>query len=159
MGNASKHLANPKAPDDPNRFVAVSYLTDAQQYLAAARVLSASQTANVSSPQYFLIAQSIELFLKAFIIAAGGTQADLRKQNVRHSLVNLAKNAIARGYQSKAEKTMAVIELLDPHHAEHSFRYRKVGFKTYPTIREGLDALARMDREISPVVSASLKKI
>ena len=116
-----------------------------------------SQAPNVSSPQYFLIAQSIELFLKAFIIAAGGTQADLRKHNTRHSLVKLAELAIERGYESKSEKTMAVIEILDPHHAEHSFRYRKVGFKTYPTIREGLDTLARLDREISPVVAASLK--
>jgi HEPN domain-containing protein len=159
MGNASKHLAKPKAPDDPNRFVAVSYLTDAKEYLAAARVLSASQTANVTSPQYFLIAQSIELFLKAFIIASGGTQAGLRKRDMRHSLINLAENATDRGYESTSEKTMAVIRLLDPHHAEHSFRYRKVGFKTYPTIREGLDTLSRMDREISPVVAASVKAL
>jgi hypothetical protein len=153
---AKTSMPTPKPPD---RFVAVSYMTDAKQYLAAAKALNASQTPNVTSPQYFLISQSIELFLKAFIIAAGGTQAELRKFDTRHSLAKLAKKAVERGYESKSEKTMGVIEMLDPHHAEHSFRYRKVGFKTYPTIREGLDALARMDREISPVVSASLKKM
>lgn len=150
---------NGTASDAPNRFLAVSFLTDAKQYRQAARILSDSQFDQISSPQYFTISQSIELFLKAYIIAAGGTPAELRKHDIRYSLSKLAERAKQRGYDSRSAKTLAVIELLDPHHAEHSFRYRKVGFKQYPTIRDGLDTLDRMDREISPIVARSIPKL
>jgi hypothetical protein len=141
----------------PSKFIAVSYLTDAKQYLQAARILHESRFERISSPLYFLISQSLELFLKAYIIARGGTHAEVTKSNkIRHSLLGLASKAKELGYSSRSAKTQAVIELLDPHHSDHSFRYRKTGFKTYPTIREGLDALARMDSEISPVVAASI---
>jgi hypothetical protein len=144
---------------ESNRFLAVNLLTDAQQYRQAAYILSASRLDKITSPQYFLIAQSIELYLKAFIIAAGGKQAELKKSDVRHSLAKLFELATATGYKPKSAKTAAVIDLLAPHHSDHSFRYRKVGFKTYPTIREGLDALERMDKEIAPLVSRSISKL
>lgn len=143
-------------PEETDKFLAVSYLTDATQYRRAAEVLHAAQFAELSSPQYFLIAQSIELFLKAFIIANGGTQRELTKRDIRHSLSRLFERAVVLGYVSRSAKSRAVVDLLDPHHAEHSFRYRKTGYKTYPTIREALDTLSRMEREISPVVSRTI---
>jgi len=142
--------------EEPNKFLAVSFMTDAKQYRQAAHILSKSQFERISSPQYFLISQSIELYLKAFIIASGGKQSDLRKHDVRHSLEKLFEIATANGYNSRSTKTAEVIDLLGPHHSDHSFRYRKVGFKTYPTIREGLDTLDRMEKEITPTVAKSI---
>lgn len=150
-------MATPDSP--PDKFLAVSHLTDAQQYRQAARILADSQFQQITSPQYFLISQSIELYLKAFNIAAGVKQSELKKVDTRHSLAKLFKMATEHGYAPKSLKTGAVIELLDPHHADHSFRYRKVGFKSYPTLKEGLDTLDRMDREIGPVVARSIKKL
>jgi HEPN domain-containing protein len=144
--------------EQASRYTAISYLTDAKEYLQAATILHKSQIERITGPQYFLMSQSIELFLKAFIIGSGGTLAELKKFEIRHSLKALFERASELGYRSKSEKTKAVIELLHPHHADHSFRYRKTGFKTYPAIREGLDTLARMDSEISPVVSASVRR-
>jgi hypothetical protein len=54
-----------RAPEEPNKFLAVSFLTDAQQYRQASRILSDSQFDRITSPQYFLMSQSIELYLKA----------------------------------------------------------------------------------------------
>lgn len=147
------------ADPEPNKFLAVSFMTDAKQYRQAAVIISESRYEGVTSPHYFLIAQSIELYLKAYIIAAGGTRSQLMKADTRHSLEKLLLLASERGYSPRSKKTSAVVEMLAPHHRDHSFRYRKVGFKTYPTIREGLDTLERMDREISPIVTRSTPKL
>jgi HEPN domain-containing protein len=148
--------SSPEVSEGPSKFLAVNYLTDAQEYRTAAHVLAESQFERITSPQYFLIAQSIELYLKAYFIAAGGDPSELKKFDTRHSLTKLLEKASGRGYTPRSEKTNIVIEMLEPHHADHSFRYRKVGFKTYPTIREGLDTLKRMDREIAPIVARSI---
>jgi hypothetical protein len=105
------------------------------------------------------MSQSIELYLKAFIIAAGGKQSELKKPDTRHSLLKLFEMATAKGYAPRSAKTAAVIELLAPHHSDHSFRYRKVGFKTYPTLRESLETSDRMDREIASTVARSIPKL
>lgn len=147
------------ATEGPDKFLAVSFLTDAKQYRQAARILSESRHEGITSPHYFLIAQCIELYLKAFIIASGGKRSQLKSPDTRHSLAKLFEIASANGYKPVDEKTAVVIDMLHPHHKDHSFRYRKVGFKTYPTIREGLDTLARMDREIAPVVARSIPKL
>jgi hypothetical protein len=141
-----------------SRYTAVSYMTDAKEYQQAATILHKSQVDRITGPQYFLISQSIELFLKSFIIASGGTLDELKKFEIRHSLNALFEKAGELGYRSKNEKTKAVIEMLHPYHLDHSFRYRKTGYKTYPTIREALDTLARMDSEISPAVAASTRR-
>jgi hypothetical protein len=148
-----------RAPEEPNKFLAVSFLTDAQQYRQASRILSDSRFDRITSPQYFLIAQSIELYLKSFIIAAGSKQSELKKPDTRHSLLKLFELATAKGYAPRSAKTAAVINLLAPHHSDHSFRYRKVGFKTYPTLREGLETLDRMDREIASTVARSIPNL
>ncbi|WP_159012447.1 hypothetical protein [Bradyrhizobium sp. S69] len=78
-----------RAPEETNKFLAISFLTDAQQYRQASRILHDSRFDRITSPQYFLISQSIELYLKAFIIAAGGKQSELKKRDTRHSLLKL----------------------------------------------------------------------
>ncbi|MHC2587909.1 hypothetical protein [Bradyrhizobium ottawaense] len=88
-------MATPDSP--PNKFLAVSHLTDAQQYRQAARILADSQFQQITSPQYFLISQSIELYLKAFNIAAGVKQSELKKLDTRHSLAKLFKMANEHG--------------------------------------------------------------
>ncbi|UPJ69877.1 hypothetical protein [Bradyrhizobium sp. 187] len=145
--------------DAPNKFLSVSYLTDAKEYLQAAIILHDSQYDHITSPQYFLISQGIELFLKAFIIASGGAQADLKKSKIRHSLVDLTEMASKLGHFAGDERTIAVIELLHPHHLDHSFRYRKTGFKKYSAVSDGLATLRRMDREISPIVRQSIARL
>jgi hypothetical protein len=87
----------------PSKFIAVSYLTDAKQYLQAAPILHESRFERISSPLYFLISQSLELFLKAYIIARGGTHAEVTKSTkIRDSLLGLASRAKEPITSSKA---------------------------------------------------------
>jgi hypothetical protein len=93
--------------------------------------------------------------LKAYILAAGGTEKELRPQKIRHHLDELRNRAVALGY-FPSEKTNAVIDMLAPYHANHSFRYRDPGYKTYPTTAEVIQSLETMLVHIEPVARKCL---
>jgi hypothetical protein len=115
---------------DRKEYVAIGHITDVRAYLRAARLIDSAADGDISlsSPIYFLLSHAIELVLKAYILAAGGTEAELRPQKVRHQLDELRNRAGALGY-SPSEKLSAVIDMLAPYHANHSFRYRDPGYK------------------------------
>ncbi|MBR0823753.1 hypothetical protein [Bradyrhizobium liaoningense] len=135
----------------PTELVGMGYLTDAKEYLKAANVLSQSDS-DLFSPVYFLLCHGIELSLKAFILASGGNERELKKQDTRHHLDVLRDRARGLGYQPVNEKTDEVINMLAPYHQNHSFRYRDPGYKTFPVVTETIEVLASMLDEISPVV-------
>jgi hypothetical protein len=136
---------------DGKEYVAIGHITDANAYLRAARLIESADPDLPSSPIYFLLCHGMEIVLKAYILAAGGTEKELRPQNIRHHLDELRNRAFALGY-SPSEKTNAVIDMLAPYHASHSFRYRDPGFKTYPTTDEVIQSLEAMLIHIEPVV-------
>jgi hypothetical protein len=141
---------------DRKEYVAIGFITDARSYLHAARVIDGSdERHSLFSPIYFLLCHGIELVLKAYILASGGTGAELRPQKIRHSLDQLRNRAVALGL-SPSEKTNQVIDLFTPHHANHSFRYRDPGYKSYPVTLEVIDSLETMLAQIHPVVTRSL---
>jgi hypothetical protein len=142
---------------DAKEYVAIGHITDAKAYLRAARLIdrAAHGDYSLSSPIYFLLCHATEIVLKAYILAAGGTEAELRPQKIRHQLDELRNRAIALGY-SPLEKTSAVIDMLAPHHANHSFRYREPGYKTYPSTGEIIQSLETMLVQIEPIVTKSL---
>ena len=129
----------------------MGYLTDAKAYLKAGNALSQSDV-DIFSPVYFLLCHGIELSLKAFILASGGSERELMKQDTRHHLNALRDRARALGYQPANEKTDEVIDMLNPYHSNHSFRYRDPGYKRFPNIADTIEVLASMLDEISPVV-------
>jgi len=129
----------------------MGYLTDAKAYLKTGNALSQCDV-DLFSPVYFLLCHGIELSLKAFILASGGSERELKKQDIRHHLDALRNRAHLLGYQPAHEKTDAVIDRLPPHHSNHSFRYRDPGYKSFPLIADTIEVLASMLDEISPVV-------
>jgi hypothetical protein len=138
-------------------YVAIGYIVDARSYLDAARLIESVEEHQpaLSSPIYFLLCHAIELVLKAYILASGGTEAKLRQQKIRHNLDGLRNLAVSLGY-SPSKKIDAVIDLLAPHHANHSFRYRNPGYKSYPLIDEAIKSLETMLAQIHPVVARNL---
>lgn len=102
--------------------VAHSYLGDAENYLAAAKQLN-PDVGQFSSPKYFLLCHAIELALKAYILASGGTERELKKREIRHALENLWIRATELGLRSTNDKLSKIIEQVGPAHEDHSFRY------------------------------------
>jgi hypothetical protein len=135
----------------PTELVGMGYLTDAKAYLKAGNALSQSDI-ELYSPVYFLLCHAIELSLKAFILASGGSERELKQQDTRHHLNVLRDRARALGYQSANEKTDEVIEMLVPYHSNHSFRYRDPGYASFPIIADTIEVLTSMLDEISPLV-------
>ena len=137
--------------DRRTELVGMGYLTDAKAYLKAGNALSQSDV-DMYSPVYFLLCHGIELSLKAFILASGGSERELKQQDTRHHLNVLRDRARALGYQPANEKTDEVIEMLAPYHSSHSFRYRDPGYASLPVIADTIEVLTSMLDEISPVV-------
>ena len=129
----------------PTELVGMGYLTDAKAYLKAGNALSQSDI-EMYSPVYFLLCHAIELSLKAFILASGGSERELKQQDTRHHLNVLRDRACALGYQSANEKTDEVIEMLAPYHSNHSFRYKDPGYASLPIIADTIDVNAGRDQ-------------
>jgi hypothetical protein len=136
----------------PPEFVGLAYIRDARAYLKAATLLPDSDVA-MFSPVYFLLCHGIELAQKAFILASGGSEKELRDWEIRHHIDKLRERAGALGYKPCNEKIDAIIDWLAPFHADHSFRYRDPkGFTQYPSVADTIEALTSMLDQIEPVV-------
>jgi len=83
------------------------------------------------SPKYFLLCHAIELALKAYILAKGGTEREIKK--IRHNLIAAWSRALIAawsravelGLQSKNAELHRVVKQVAPAHADYSFRYGK----------------------------------
>jgi hypothetical protein len=140
----------------------MAHLTDAKAYLAAAILLAPHEGANLAiySPILFLLSHAIELALKAFILAAGGTRRQLRLQQVRHNLLRLSKKASELGCDLVRDdvEIAEIIGILHPFHAEHRFRYRQSGYAKYPAASEVISAVKKLVAAIEPTVWKSVFK-
>jgi hypothetical protein len=80
------------------RFVAITHLADAAEYRFAARILYESQHKRIASPQYLVISQAIELYLKAFIVIHSGSPDVVQGPGIRHNLQGLLAMAEKLGF-------------------------------------------------------------
>jgi hypothetical protein len=97
--------------EGPLRFIAITSLSDAMEFAAAAKILGDNRHARVDSPFYFLISQAIELYLKAYIVSHGGTRKDVTDKD-RHSLSGLLSKAKTLGLNSCSPQVLKLIEAL-----------------------------------------------
>ena len=96
-------------------YVAIGYVTDAKRYLRAATILTEHEDGIILfSPTYFLLCHTMELLLKAFMLARGKEEQDLRAFDVRHSLGKLRDIAVQLGL-SVNDHTSGVIDMLAPY--------------------------------------------
>jgi hypothetical protein len=99
--------------------LAHNYLSDAEAYLAAAR--RSDEDAGEFSPKYFLFCHAIELALKAYILAKGGTERETKK--IRHDLIAAWSRAVDLGFQPTNADLHRIVQRVAPPHADYSFRY------------------------------------
>lgn len=110
--------------------------------IAASRVIGNEKPIEspLQMPAYHLLAQSIELALKAYLRTTGMSARDLQAHSIRHNLTRLRDEAIARGLNeivSLDDFDCHVIGTLSGAHQAHEFRYIKLGYKSLPFFGEG----------------------
>ena len=76
-------------------------------------------------PFYFLVSQSIELFLKSALLKRGFTDNDLRKRDYRHNLKKLLDELQKKNIHV-TPATVQIIHKLSTHHNSHILRYNFV---------------------------------
>ena len=106
----------------------------AGEFLAAAQSL---HSVNVSSsmPLYFLICQSIELSLKAYIRGCGAAREQLIK--IGHDLEKALNTAQSEKLSQLFTVTLdqeQALRMINPYYAEKDLQYTEVGFKRYPDV-------------------------
>lgn len=102
-------------------------------------------------PYYFLLGQSIELSLKAFLMGRGVPLKELRSGNIGHDLKALLDEARRRklGLEVKLESAhCAVIHLLGIEYLDRRFQYIRTGMMSLPD--------TRLAQETADLLSAGL---
>jgi len=104
-------------------------------------------------PYLSLLGQSIELSLKAFLLAKGITLDDL-KNKYRHNLNALAKEALRLGIASHVKVTKAhwaVIMLMSDEYKSKRYHYIRTGMIMVPDLRLGHEVAERLCEGIEPI--------
>ena len=108
----------------------------AEEYrLAANMVMKGKNQNEYSNPAFMLIGQSIELSLKAFLLARGVPMERLRSKLYGHDLGRLLDEAIRRRIDRLVELHefhRNAIHLIAPIYKNHEFRYIVTGTRTLP---------------------------
>jgi hypothetical protein len=138
------------------RFVAITHLSDAAEYVFAARIFYESQHQRVASPQYLVISQAIELYLKAFIVIHCGSVDVVQGPRIRHNLQGLLAMAEKLGFARCSQEARDLIAALQPLHKTHYFRYRNMNRAQWPSVRMAVATLDGFAKEISPLISKAI---
>jgi hypothetical protein len=105
----------------------------AHSFWGAARALNTleweDRETHSDSPSEFLYWHSIELFLKAFLLADGVSIKKLRGRDFGHNITNLAEEAVNRGL-ALSDRDKEVLSYMPDTGAMIDLRYLKVGIRT-----------------------------
>lgn len=108
----------------------------AEEYRAAALVVRQAKAGEIPpSPAYMLIGQSIELSLKAFLLARGVPLEKLAAKPFGHDLEALLREARRRRIDRLVPLHQfhdEAIQLVSPVYRRHEFRYIVTGVRTLP---------------------------
>ena len=95
----------------------------------------AQGVSHARKPVEFLYWHAIELFLKAFLLASGISETDLRKSSYGHDLPALARAATNRGLLLK-DRDSAVLSLMPTKADMIELRYMTPGLRIVPEHEE-----------------------
>jgi hypothetical protein len=107
-----------------------------KEYLAAARVVSESRK-GVSRVSYYLYGHSLELSLKAVVVAAKTSERTLR--SIGHNLYNAVSAAENTSEAMRTRFTgthRAVLDLFAPYYDSKVYEYHAPGQASWPTIAD-----------------------
>jgi hypothetical protein len=125
-----------ESPDDLWPF---TLLNAAASFAAHADLAVARMgTPQASGPHYltvlFLLAQSIELALKAFLRAKGSSESDLER--IKHNLPKALNEAVAAGFPARDPADVQLLDLLDTTYAKQkALQYHRASEMTLPVLR------------------------
>jgi hypothetical protein len=88
-------------------------------------------------PVYYLYCHTMELTLKAFLLARGLSVDEIRSRRLGHNLQGLWKECNAQGLKVQSAKAAALgqtIKLLNPFALRFDFRYLRVGMISLPPL-------------------------
>ena len=107
-----------------------------RDYLHAGSLVAKESGGKFSHPAHFLFGRSIELVLKAFLVARGVPYSKLRNAPYGHNLHNLLLEARRRrlGNECKLSKSqLQSITLLNEQYCSKKLEYIVTGFITVPS--------------------------
>ena len=108
---------------------------DARDFLEAAQIIRSQKPVAFFTPAYFLVCQSIELSLKAYLRGLGYSDRQLRA--VGHDLVKCveaAKSEAVDEHVDLSEPDLAAIALVNPYYLYKDLQYSTSGYKSFPDI-------------------------
>ncbi len=116
-----------------DRYDSMTISNVANEYLEAAQMLHSVNKTPHSFPLSFLICQSIELSLKAYLRGCGATKNQLKK--IGHDLVKALDCAQAKklsNFFTLAPLQKEALLIINPYYKEKDLQYTEVGIKHYP---------------------------
>lgn len=136
---------------NPNDLSSIGTFNFAHSYMGAARALSSQlwseHETHPDSPEEFLFWHSIELFLKAFLLADGMTEQVLRVRTYGHNIQSLYQEASRRGLRLTVKDT-EVLSYMPDKDSMLELRYLKFGVRTVPDLEEIEETCTNIYREV-----------
>ncbi|MDM7978738.1 MAG: hypothetical protein QUV71_00180 [Rhizobium sp.] len=120
----------------------IGFINKAEAYRAGAQLLAKDLTGFggwAGDPTRYLYYHGIELYLKAALISAGKTEAQLKV--IGHSFAKLANESNSEGLGLNRAEDLNVMALIDADQNYIRSRYHYVGYFSTPTI-QALDGTA-----------------
>lgn len=134
-------MGEPALHEDPTRTTPIGVLRYASEYLEAALAADdkmgskAGYEVVAPIPVLFLVGQSIELSLKAFLLSEGVSLRKLRYKygHELHRSLRKAKELGLSNLVELSEEEQSVIELLNQLYSSKQLQYIVTGAKTFPS--------------------------
>jgi HEPN domain-containing protein len=123
--------------------------TSARDYLKAAKDLFDHGWIDPIPPIVFLVGQSMELSLKAFLRGVGFSEPQLR--TIRHDIEKAFRKAKENGietYFNEKPDDITLIRLINHPYKSKDLQYVKTGLKTRPTVEPSLELAERLNRSL-----------
>ena len=135
----------------PPQLLAIAFVQDARAFVESARTLASVHRA-AHLPTYFLLGQAIELVLKAHLSASGVSKKTLRNR-IRHDIALAFRYARRCFSFTPADARFADLAgWLALHRRDHSFRYRKTGWRPLPVASEAAEIIINTVDGVDPFV-------
>jgi len=115
-----------------DRYTSMGISNDAREFLEAAQLVRREKPVTFR-PTYFLVCQSLELSLKAYLRGSGYSDEQLRR--IGHNLdqcVSAAKATGVEGYVRLSEADIAAVAAINPYYQFKDFQYSVSGYKSFP---------------------------
>ena len=135
-------MATAHLHDDPSRTTPRGLIRYASEFYAAGEAADKAlgewpgYEIHAPVPVMFLMAQSIELSLKAFLLSSGVTLPTLRSKKFGHRLSACLKEAQARDLAkiiALLPDDQSVIAVVDDLYSSKQLQYMVIGMKTFPS--------------------------